>query len=94
MESNPVIPIILCGGSGSRLWPLSRKSFPKQYLKLNSSDKNSLLQNTYKRISKVKNLNINELKANLINKKKNELFNLYSKSLLSKLRNTSLIQYN
>ncbi len=47
-----------------------------------------------KRISKVKNLNINELKANLINKKKNELFNLYSKSLLSKLRNTSLIQYN
>ena len=47
-----------------------------------------------KRISKVQNLNINELKANLINKKKNELFNLYSKSLLSKLKNTSLIQYN
>ena len=47
-----------------------------------------------KRISKVQNLDVNELRANLINQKKNELFNLYSKSLLSKLKNTSLIQYN
>ena len=29
-----VTPIILCGGSGTRLWPLSRKSFPKQFSKL------------------------------------------------------------
>ena len=29
-----VIPVILCGGSGTRLWPLSRKHFPKQFLKL------------------------------------------------------------
>jgi mannose-1-phosphate guanylyltransferase/mannose-6-phosphate isomerase len=27
-------PVILCGGSGTRLWPLSRKSFPKQFSKL------------------------------------------------------------
>ena len=27
-------PIILCGGSGTRLWPLSRKSFPKQFVPL------------------------------------------------------------
>jgi mannose-1-phosphate guanylyltransferase len=27
-----VLPVILCGGSGSRLWPLSRTSFPKQFL--------------------------------------------------------------
>ena len=27
-------PILLCGGSGTRLWPLSRKSFPKQFAKL------------------------------------------------------------
>ena len=26
-----VVPVILCGGSGTRLWPLSRKSFPKQF---------------------------------------------------------------
>lgn len=43
--------IILCGGSGTRLWPLSRKNFPKQFLKL-YSDK-SLLQETFLRNSKV-----------------------------------------
>ncbi len=57
MSLNPIIPIILCGGSGTRLWPLSRKSFPKQYLKLSKSNNNTLLQNTYKRISKVKGIN-------------------------------------
>ena len=41
--------VILCGGSGTRLWPLSRKNFPKQFLKL-YSDK-SLLQETYLRVS-------------------------------------------
>ena len=29
-----ITPVILCGGSGERLWPLSRKSFPKQFLNL------------------------------------------------------------
>lgn len=47
-----------------------------------------------KKISKVDNLNIDELKVNLINRKKNEIFNLYSRSLLSKLKNNSLIEYN
>lgn len=41
--------IILAGGSGSRLWPLSRELYPKQLLNLNS-DK-SLLQSTYKRLT-------------------------------------------
>lgn len=27
-------PVILCGGSGTRLWPLSRKAFPKQFVPL------------------------------------------------------------
>ena len=43
--------IILCGGSGTRLWPLSRKNFPKQFLKL-YSDK-SLLQETFLRMAKI-----------------------------------------
>ena len=56
MVKNLIIPVILCGGSGSRLWPLSRQSFPKQFLNLVSQDNHSLLQNTYKRISDIKNL--------------------------------------
>ena len=44
------IPIILAGGTGSRLWPLSRKSFPKQFLNLLNDDKYTMLQRTYKRI--------------------------------------------
>jgi len=40
--------IILAGGSGSRLWPLSRELYPKQLLKLNS--KKSLLERTYERL--------------------------------------------
>jgi len=41
--------VILCGGSGTRLWPLSRTSSPKQLLALNG--KESLLQQTAKRLS-------------------------------------------
>ncbi len=55
MGQKKIIPVILCGGSGSRLWPLSRKSFPKQFLELNNS-KNSLLQNTYIRLKTLNNL--------------------------------------
>ncbi len=43
--------VILAGGSGTRLWPLSRKSFPKQFLKLQSEK--SLLQLTAERFSGV-----------------------------------------
>lgn len=43
--------IILCGGSGTRLWPLSRKNFPKQFLKFYSEQ--SLLQETFLRMQKV-----------------------------------------
>ncbi|MDD5396859.1 MAG: mannose-1-phosphate guanylyltransferase/mannose-6-phosphate isomerase [Candidatus Moranbacteria bacterium] len=43
--------IILCGGSGTRLWPLSRKNFPKQFLRLYSD--NSLLQETFLRMKDV-----------------------------------------
>ena len=40
--------IILAGGSGSRLWPLSRELYPKQLLNLNSEK--SLLQSTFERL--------------------------------------------
>ena len=38
-------PVILCGGSGTRLWPLSREHYPKQFLSL-GGDGASMLQNT------------------------------------------------
>ena len=46
-----------------------------------------------KRNNIVSDKNINEMRNNLINQKKNELFNLYSNSHLSKLKNTSFIEY-
>ncbi|MBS3018860.1 Alginate biosynthesis protein AlgA [Comamonas sp. PE63] len=45
-----MIPVILSGGSGTRLWPLSRESYPKQFLSL-ASDK-SLFQQTIARLDK------------------------------------------
>jgi mannose-1-phosphate guanylyltransferase / mannose-6-phosphate isomerase len=44
----PLIPVILSGGSGTRLWPLSREKYPKQLLPLTGED--SLLQATIRRM--------------------------------------------
>jgi len=41
-------PILLCGGSGTRLWPLSRKSHPKQFVKLMGDE--SLFQSSARRL--------------------------------------------
>ena len=43
-----IVPVILCGGVGSRLWPLSRKSLPKQFVQL-LGDK-SLFEEAVKRV--------------------------------------------
>ena len=51
-----LIPVILSGGTGSRLWPLSRECFPKQYLNLDDDSKYSLLQNTFLRLKTLDNL--------------------------------------
>jgi mannose-1-phosphate guanylyltransferase/mannose-6-phosphate isomerase len=50
---NNITPVILCGGSGTRLWPLSRKSFPKQFVPLIGNK--SLLQLTLERVSLLSN---------------------------------------
>ena len=49
MQSPSITPVVLCGGSGTRLWPLSRKSFPKQFVPL--IDNKSLLQLTLERVA-------------------------------------------
>ena len=49
-----IVPVILCGGSGTRLWPLSRENHPKQFLSL--TDKKTLLQQTVNRLKGVEDL--------------------------------------
>ena len=51
-----VTPVILCGGSGTRLWPLSRSGFPKQFLVLSGDGSNqSLFQQAITRINAIGN---------------------------------------
>ena len=49
-----IVPVILSGGLGTRLWPLSRKQYPKQYLPLVSD--NTMLQETILRLNGLDNL--------------------------------------
>ncbi|WAC46003.1 mannose-1-phosphate guanylyltransferase/mannose-6-phosphate isomerase [Pseudomonas sp. SL4(2022)] len=49
MKANAVVPVILSGGSGSRLWPLSRKQCPKQFIAL--TGELSLFQQTVQRLN-------------------------------------------
>ena len=51
MNKNPhqIVPVILCGGSGTRLWPLSRAGFPKQFLVLSGTT--SLFQQAIERVN-------------------------------------------
>ena len=44
-----LVPVILAGGSGSRLWPLSREAYPKQFIPL--IEDLSLFQKTLARLS-------------------------------------------
>ncbi|MBV6820333.1 mannose-1-phosphate guanylyltransferase/mannose-6-phosphate isomerase [Rahnella sp. PD12R] len=50
-----LLPVIMAGGTGSRLWPMSRELYPKQFLRLHSA--NSMLQETLLRLN---NLDVRE----------------------------------
>lgn len=43
-----ILPVVMAGGTGTRLWPLSRATYPKQFIRLTSS--NSILQETLLRL--------------------------------------------
>src|SRR5262249_2870462 len=45
----PILPVILCGGTGTRLWPLSREAYPKQFIGLHGEP--SLFRQTLARVS-------------------------------------------
>ena len=59
-----LIPVILCGGSGTRLWPLSRAGFPKQFLAL--SGKESLFQQAVMRVQRLAGSTIQMSKAIIV----------------------------
>lgn len=48
-----LVPVILCGGSGSRLWPLSRKLYPKPFVNLGNGD--TLFSKTIGRVKQIQN---------------------------------------
>jgi mannose-1-phosphate guanylyltransferase/mannose-6-phosphate isomerase len=58
-----IVPVILCGGSGTRLWPLSRAGFPKQFLSLTGDE--TLFQQAVLRIAGLESADV-EVSAPLI----------------------------
>lgn len=57
-EAN-IVPVILCGGAGTRLWPESRESRPKHFLSI--TDQGSLLEQTVKRAVKVAEVDFKDI---------------------------------
>jgi mannose-1-phosphate guanylyltransferase / mannose-6-phosphate isomerase len=53
MFNSTIIPVVLCGGAGTRLWPMSRRLFPKQFLPLVTGY--SMLQDTVLRLDGISN---------------------------------------
>jgi mannose-1-phosphate guanylyltransferase/mannose-6-phosphate isomerase len=51
MQSNAIYPVILSGGSGTRLWPLSRAMYPKQFIRFFNEQDPSFLGATVRRLS-------------------------------------------
>ena len=49
MDNTVLVPVIICGGGGSRLWPISRRSFAKPFVSL-PGQSHSLLAQTYARL--------------------------------------------
>ena len=53
MSNQKILPVVLSGGAGTRLWPLSRNGYPKQFLSINSNF--SLFQQALMRLDGLKN---------------------------------------
>lgn len=59
-----LIPVIMSGGTGTRLWPVSRKGHPKPFMKL--ADGETLIEKTYRRAAKLKGVVRERDKASLL----------------------------
>ena len=49
--TSPVLPVVLCGGAGTRLWPVSRTSHPKPFIRM--ADGQTLLEKAYRRAAAI-----------------------------------------
>lgn len=77
--------LILAGGSGTRLWPLSRKNFPKQFISI--FDENTLLQNTILRVSKNSGLDT----FIITNEASKDIVKIQLKKIFSEFREDNII---
>jgi len=71
-----IVPVILCGGSGTRLRPLSSDEKPKQFLRL--IDEHSLLQNTAIRAMNVADVTANEIVTVTLNNMQSKIIDDYN----------------
>ncbi len=83
-----IVPVILCGGSGTRLWPLSRAGFPKQFLALTGNQ--SLFQEAYSRLQGLANDEIEILKTLIVT---NEEHRFLALDQLAELQNHADASY-
>ena len=88
-----VTPVILCGGSGTRLWPLSRSGFPKQFLVLSGKEsKLSLFQEAIERINAISNSDISLEPTLIVTNEEHRFLALDQLRELPDLRATLLLE--
>ncbi len=91
--SSLVIPVILCGGSGTRLWPLSRSGFPKQFLVLSGDGSNqSLFQQAITRINAIGNTQIDLGGTLIVTNEEHRFLALDQMRELKKIQATILLE--
>ena len=92
-HSAQIIPVILCGGSGTRLWPLSRAGFPKQFLVLSADGSNqSLFQQAIERISSAGGPSVNVGGALIVTNEEHRFLALDQLRELQNLQATLLLE--
>lgn len=88
-----VVPVILCGGSGTRLWPLSRSGFPKQFLVLSGDGSaKSLFQQAVERLNHIRSPQIQVGKTVVVTNEEHRFLVLDQLRELHKVQATLLLE--
>jgi len=90
---NNVVPIMLCGGSGTRLWPLSRSGFPKQFLVLSDNpQQHSLFQEAITRAQVAIGLHDDQRSALIVTNEEHRFLALNQAHELKNIKATLLLE--